>query len=95
MVSGYVLKPFRKRDLKAAIETVLYTRKVDKERKFAEGVQIFGQISKLLGNDLFDMRELEDKSDIQNIEKEIIDKSGRKHTLLINVKRVLINPGTK
>ncbi len=53
-----------------------------------EEVQEMGNIGKLLGENLFDRTELETLGEIQNIEREITDKFGRKHTLLVNVKRV-------
>ncbi|MCL1467082.1 PAS domain S-box protein [Argonema galeatum] len=59
-----------------------------------EEVEKFGYISHLLGEDLFDYKELESCGEIHNIEREITNKTGQKHTLLINVKRVSINSGT-
>ncbi len=57
-------------------------------------VQVFGTISKLMGNDLFALKKLEALSEIKNIEWEIKDKAGRAHSLLVNVKRVSIKGGT-
>ncbi|MCL1473068.1 PAS domain S-box protein [Argonema antarcticum] len=59
-----------------------------------EEVEKFGEISHLLGEYLFDYPDLESCGEIHNIEREIINKTGQKHTLLINVKRVSINGGT-
>lgn len=59
-----------------------------------EEVEKFGDISHLLGEDLFDYPQLESCGEIHNIEREITDKTGQKHTLLINVKQVSINGGT-
>jgi len=53
-----------------------------------------GNIAKLLGEPLFDGQELDTCREIKNIEREITDKTGRGHTLLVNVKRVSINGGT-
>jgi PAS domain S-box-containing protein len=53
-----------------------------------------GNIAKLLGELLCDWQELETCREIKNIEQEITDKMGRRHTLLVNVKRVSINGGT-
>jgi PAS domain S-box-containing protein len=53
-----------------------------------------GNIANLLGEPLFDWQELEQCQEIQNIKREIIDRTGRRHTLLVNVKRVAIDKGT-
>jgi PAS domain S-box-containing protein len=53
-----------------------------------------GNIVNLLGEHLFDWQELERCQEIQNIKREITDKTGRRHTLLVNVKRVSIKEGT-
>ncbi|MBW8042081.1 MAG: PAS domain S-box protein [Planctomycetes bacterium] len=60
---------------------------------FAE-VQTFGCISKLLGSDILDADELERLGEIKNIEQEITDKTGRLHSLLVNIKKVSIKEGT-
>ncbi|MEE9610256.1 MAG: sigma 54-interacting transcriptional regulator, partial [Desulfatiglandales bacterium] len=57
-------------------------------------VRAFANISKLLGNSLFDTKDLESSGEIRNIEKKITDKTGRTHTLLMNVKRASIKGGT-
>ena len=57
-------------------------------------VEELGNISALLGPRLFDLSELDDKKEIRNIEREIIDKGGESHNLLVNVKRVSIKSGT-
>ncbi len=58
-------------------------------------VRELGNIVKLLGEPLFvDWQELETSGEIPNIEREIIDKAGKRHTLLVNVKRVSIAEGT-
>jgi PAS domain S-box-containing protein len=57
-------------------------------------VQAFGNISNLIGNDLYDPKDLESSEEIINIEQEILDKHGRSHALLVNVKRVSIKRGT-
>jgi PAS domain S-box-containing protein len=59
-----------------------------------EEVQALGNISKLLGEDLFEPDALEARGEIPNIERQIRDRSGREHSLIINVKRVSIHGGT-
>lgn len=51
-------------------------------------------IGKLFGNQLIKVDDFENLKEIVNIEKEITDKWGRNHTLLINVKKVAIDDGT-
>ncbi len=58
-------------------------------------VRALGNISGILGDGLFDPRELEDRGEIANIEREIKDKAGNSHALLVNVKRVSIREGTR
>ncbi len=53
-----------------------------------------GNIKELLGAKLFEHDELEATKEIKNIERDILDKAGKKHTLLVNVKRVSIQRGT-
>jgi PAS domain S-box-containing protein len=53
-----------------------------------------GHISKLLGNNLFDAKHLKSTGEIKNIEIDVEDKPGKKHTLLMNVKNVSIKGGT-
>ncbi len=57
-------------------------------------VEKLGDISKLLGNNIFDLDDLRNKGEIQNIDHEITDKKGKLHNLLINVKNVSIKGGT-
>ncbi len=57
-------------------------------------VESFGNISTLLGEDLFNLNHLKVVGEIKNIERDITDKSGRLHSLLINVKSVSIKGGT-
>jgi diguanylate cyclase (GGDEF)-like protein/PAS domain S-box-containing protein len=57
-------------------------------------IQVMGNIEYLLGKDLFSPAELESSQRLINIEREIIDKFGKAHTLLINVVRVSIKGGT-
>ncbi|MBE9129996.1 MULTISPECIES: ATP-binding protein [unclassified Coleofasciculus] len=57
-------------------------------------VQEFGTITQLLGNNLFQWQDLDARGELQNIEREITDKVGRQHILLINVKRVSILEST-
>lgn len=57
-------------------------------------VEQFGYIPRLLGDDLFAPGELGASTEIRNIERDILDKAGREHTLLVNVKRVSIKGGT-
>ncbi len=57
-------------------------------------VQALGNISYLVGSGLFDRAQLLASGEIRNIERELSDKSGRQHVLLINVKRVSIKGGT-
>jgi PAS domain S-box-containing protein len=51
-------------------------------------------ISKLLGDDLCDLNDLDRLGEIKNIERQITDKKGAIHHLLVNVKRVSIKDGT-
>lgn len=53
-----------------------------------------GNISQLLGKHLFDWQELEKSGEIPNIEREVKDNTGKRHSLLVNVKRVSIKGGT-
>lgn len=57
-------------------------------------VRQLDNIYKLLGEHLFDWQSLQICGEIRNIEREIIDKAGEVHTLLINVKSVSIQGGT-
>ncbi|HEX5081807.1 MAG TPA: ATP-binding protein [Blastocatellia bacterium] len=57
-------------------------------------VEAFGNIRRLLGKGWFDPHELETAGEIINIEREITDKVGARHVVLVNVKRVAIKDGT-
>ncbi|HKE04968.1 MAG TPA: histidine kinase dimerization/phospho-acceptor domain-containing protein, partial [Blastocatellia bacterium] len=57
-------------------------------------VEAFGNICRLLGKGWFDPRKLEAAGEITNIEREITDKAGARHVLLVNVKRVAIKGAT-
>jgi PAS domain S-box-containing protein len=59
-----------------------------------EEVKALGNISRLIGENLFDLDRVKDEGELTNIETEIRDKSGRKHVLLVNVKLVSIQDGT-
>lgn len=59
-----------------------------------EEVKALGNINKLIGEDLFEPEELNTLGELQNIEREISDKTKNKHILLINVKRISIKEGT-
>jgi PAS domain S-box-containing protein len=59
-----------------------------------EEVFEFTNIASLLGSALFNRRDLEAHGEIPNIEREITDRTGRKHILLVNIKRVSIKGGT-
>lgn len=52
-------------------------------------------IDDLLGKDLFDPQQLAHTGEIINIENNILDKQGKLHTILINIKSVEIGPGTR
>ena len=57
-------------------------------------VQDLMNISKLVGDGLFDPNQLETSGEISNIERRIADKAGKIHDLLVNVKRVSIKGGS-
>jgi len=57
-------------------------------------VSSFGNIENLLGSDIFDIKELKKRGEMSNIERTIIDKTGKEHLLLITVKQVSIKGGT-
>lgn len=59
-----------------------------------EEVARIGNILKLLGELPFDRDRLEKTGELKNLDHEITDKSGNRHDLLVNVKRVKINGGT-
>ena len=58
-------------------------------------VQALGNITKLLGRDLFAPAELETWREVRKIEREIVDKAGQAHNLLVTVKQVSIKGGTQ
>jgi PAS domain S-box-containing protein len=60
----------------------------------ADEIRDLGSIDALLGEDLFDREELADAGVLKNIECTAIDKAGREHTLLVNVREVSIQDGT-
>jgi len=57
-------------------------------------VQAMTTISRLLGENLFDLTELTASGEIRNIEREITSKSGERRIVLIHLKRVSIKGGT-
>lgn len=59
-----------------------------------EEIRELGTIDDLLGGDLFDRAELAEDGVLKNIECTATDKAGRKHTLLVNVRKVSIQDGT-
>ncbi len=60
-----------------------------------DDVRAFGSISMLLGEDLVDPDRLEAEREIRNIELRIVDRHGRGHDLIVNVKCVDIQGGTR
>lgn len=59
-----------------------------------EEAQALGNIKRLIGAGFFDRRELDVAGEIQNIEREVEDKAGSRHSILMNVKRVSIKGGS-
>ncbi|NHN41685.1 GAF domain-containing protein [Halorubellus sp. JP-L1] len=59
----------------------------------ADEIRDLGGIDALLGEDLFDREELAETGVLKNIECTAIDKAGREHTLLVNVREVSIQDG--
>ena len=57
-------------------------------------VHAMGRIGRLLGDNLFDLRDFVSRGQIQNIECEATSKSGEQRALLVHVKRVSIQEGT-
>ena len=57
-------------------------------------VEAMRRISRLLGDNLFDLAELAARGEIRNLEREITSKSGGRRTLLIHLKAVSIKGGT-
>ncbi|MBE9126513.1 MULTISPECIES: PAS domain S-box protein [unclassified Coleofasciculus] len=58
-------------------------------------VQEFGTIHHLLGDMIVDETQLQTCGELSNIERQITDKFGRTHSLLVNVKSVAIQGGTR
>lgn len=56
-------------------------------------IQQFGNICQILGENLFEMHQLESCGELRNIPQEITDKFGKSHYLLVNVKCVSIQQG--
>ncbi|RRJ30325.1 bacterio-opsin activator domain-containing protein [Halocatena pleomorpha] len=61
----------------------------------ASEIREFSTIDELLGDDLFDPDELSDAGVLKNIECTTTDKTGQEHTLLVNVRSVSIQDGTR
>ncbi|NEQ43530.1 MAG: PAS domain S-box protein [Leptolyngbya sp. SIOISBB] len=57
-------------------------------------VVAMGSIDKLLGDDLFELSELQARQELTNLECRVNDQSGRSHDLLVNVKQVDIGQGS-
>ncbi|MDS0294944.1 bacterio-opsin activator domain-containing protein [Halogeometricum luteum] len=60
----------------------------------AAEIRELGTVDELLGDDLFAREELAAEGVLKNIETTAIDKAGREHTLLVNVREVSIQDGT-
>jgi PAS domain S-box-containing protein len=60
----------------------------------AEEIREQGTIDALLGEEVFDREKLAETGVLKNIECTVIDKAGREHTLLVNVREVSIQDGT-
>lgn len=60
----------------------------------APQLKSMGNISCILGDNLFDTVRLKRLGEIQNIEREVVNRSGQKRVLLVTVKRVSIQAGT-
>jgi len=58
-------------------------------------LKMMGNVSGLLGNNLFDVELLEIQSSIANLEKTVANKKGGQRTFLINIKQVAIGEGTR
>jgi PAS domain S-box-containing protein len=61
----------------------------------AEEIHHLGTIDQLLGEDLFDESALSEAGVLTNVECTATDKVGEEHTLLVNVKEVSIQGGTR
>lgn len=62
-------------------------------RTFDE-VAALGTIEALLGDPLVEYETLSARSEVENLELEIVDGRGRVHTLLVNIKKVAVDRGT-
>jgi len=60
----------------------------------ADEIAGMGNISELLGENLFDLNELNSSDTIDNIEHTLTDNDAKKHVFLVSVKRVSIQGGT-
>ena len=60
-----------------------------------EEAEAFGNISELCGSTVVSTEELDGAVEIGNIERKVSDRDGREHIVLVNVKRVDINGGTR
>lgn len=56
-------------------------------------IQALGNIANLLGNNIVNVRELEQQREIKNIQGKIVDKFNQIHHLLITVKLIVAPPG--
>ncbi len=61
---------------------------------FLDEVRAMGTIPQLLGDRLFDSADLAEAGELVNIERDITDKNGVLHSLLVNIKKVSIKGGT-
>ncbi len=61
----------------------------------AQEIHDLGRIDALLGEDLFEPEELAEESVLTNLECTAADKEGEEHALLVNVKEVSIQGGTR
>ena len=59
-----------------------------------EDLQALGNISSLVGGDPISLAELDTRGEIANLERVIVDRSGRQRTFLTTIKRVSIGRGT-
>jgi PAS domain S-box-containing protein len=57
-------------------------------------VRAMTRISRLLGENLFDLAELAARGEIKNIEREVTSKSGERRSVLIHLKKVSIQGST-
>ncbi len=57
-------------------------------------VSAMGNISKILGENFFSLSELNEKGELKNIDRIVLDKSGCEHDILLNIKKVNIKGGT-